>query len=116
VTVHAVVFTQQAARELEAIAEWWAERRSVQQAARWYEGFSSKIEALCDDPDRLPLADESPDFPYELRELHFGLGSRPTHRAVYTIVSEFVVVLTIRHVAQRAIGPDDIGTASKLPP
>jgi plasmid stabilization system protein ParE len=116
VTAHSVVFTQQAARELEAIAEWWAEHRSIQQAGRWYEGFSAKIEALCDDPNRLPLADESPDFPYELRELHFGLGSRPTHRAVYTIVSEFVVVLTIRHVAQRPIGPEDVETTSKRPP
>jgi len=52
-TTHSVVFTQQAARELEAIAEWWAEHRSVQQAALWYEGFSAKIETLCDEPDRL---------------------------------------------------------------
>jgi plasmid stabilization system protein ParE len=116
VTTYSVVFTQQAARELEAIADWWAEHRSVRQAARWYDGFSTKIEGLCRDPDRHPLADESPDFPYELRELHFGLGSRPTHRAVYTIVSEFVIVITIRHVAQRAIGPDDIQPSSTLPP
>ncbi len=38
-----------------------------------------------------------------------------THRAVYTIVSEFVVVLTIRHVAQKAIGPENIESGSSPP-
>jgi hypothetical protein len=38
------------------------------------------------------------------------LGSRPTHRALFTIVSEFVVVVTLRHVAQKAVRPGDIET------
>jgi plasmid stabilization system protein ParE len=114
-TAFTVVFTRQATGELEAAAEWWATHRSIPQAARWYEGFSAKIDALSQQPERLPLAMESAEFSYKLRELYFGLGSRPTHRAVHTIVSEFVVDLTIRHVAQRSIGPSDIEVDPSLP-
>jgi hypothetical protein len=39
--------------------------------------------------------------------LHFGLGSRPTHRAVFTIVNETVVVLTVRHAAQDRLQQSD---------
>jgi len=35
------------------------------------------IESLCLEPDRHPLADENPEFTYELRELHFGLARAP---------------------------------------
>jgi plasmid stabilization system protein ParE len=105
---YAVVLTEQAACELEAAADWWAAHRSVPEAARWYGGFSARIESLRQAPKRCPVADESPEFSYELRELHFGLGSVPTHRAIYTVGREFVVVLTIRHEAQKAIRPDDI--------
>jgi plasmid stabilization system protein ParE len=107
-TAYSVVFTEQAARELETAADWWAIHRSTLQAGRWYEGFSLKIESLSKSPERLPLADEDPEFSYELRELHYGLGAISTHRALFTIVADFVVILTIRHAAQRAIRPDDI--------
>jgi plasmid stabilization system protein ParE len=93
---------------LESGADWWVENHSVRQAARWHEVFSAEIESLRNSPDRFPLAEESSEFNYELRELHYGLGARPTHRAVYTIVSEILVVLTIRHGAQRALRPGDI--------
>lgn len=40
-----VVFTEQASRELEQAADWWAEHRSLDQVARWYAGFSVAIAA-----------------------------------------------------------------------
>lgn len=57
-----ILFTEQAAREMEAAANWWAVHRSRDQAAEWYVGFSEKIETLRVSPDRFPLADEDPDF------------------------------------------------------
>lgn len=103
-----VVLTEQASRELDAVAEWWAEHRNRDQAGRWYAGFSDKIWTLSQHPDRLPLADENDDFPYTIRELHYGLSSRPTHRAVFTVIGDSVLVLTIRHAAQDRIAPDNI--------
>ena len=103
-----IVYTQQAARELESIADWWAQHRDVSQAVRWYAGFSEKIASLNEDPERFPLADENELFPYIIRELHYGLSSRPTHRAIYTITEQNVVVLTIRHAVQEPLTPDDV--------
>ena len=103
-----VVFTQRAERELEHAADWWAEHRSVIQAAKWYEGFSDAIASLTDKPQRCPLAPENGLFPYEVREIHYGLGSHPSHRAVFTIRPDLVLVLTIRHGAQADLTADDL--------
>jgi plasmid stabilization system protein ParE len=103
-----IVFTQRAERELEQATDWWAQHRSVIQAARWYEGFSDAIASLTDQPQRCPLAPENGLFPYEVRELHYGLGSHPSHRAVFTIRPDLVLVLTIRHGAQAELAADDL--------
>ncbi|MEX0643498.1 MAG: type II toxin-antitoxin system RelE/ParE family toxin, partial [Pirellulales bacterium] len=84
------------------------EHRSSEQAARWYAGFRSSITSLADNPEKWPLAAENGRFSYEIRELHYGLGSRPTHRAVFTIRLNAVVVLTIRHAAQAELSADDV--------
>ena len=107
---HRVVFTQQASREMSEAADWWAEHRDRAQAARWYADFSDQIWTLCQDPERFPFSAENDGFPYTIREIHYGLSSRPTHRAVYTIVGDIVLVLTIRHAAQDRISADDIET------
>jgi hypothetical protein len=37
--------------------------------------------------------------------MHYGVGSRPTHRAVFTIADDFVLVLAVRHGAQDQLRP-----------
>jgi hypothetical protein len=54
-------------------------------------------------PERFALAAENDRFPYEIRQLNFGIGRKPTHRLVYTIRPREVVVLRLRHLAQEAI-------------
>ncbi len=103
-----VNLTHRAGRELEGAADWWAAHRSANQAADWYAGFSASIESLAEDPERCPLAPEDGRFPYEIRDLHYGLGSRPTHRAVFTIRGDMVLVLTIRHAAQADLSEGDL--------
>lgn len=104
-----VVFTEQASRELEEAAAWWAENRDQSEAARWYAAFSDRIFGLDHYPQSLPLADENDEFPYEIRQLNFGVSARPTHQAIYTIVEpDIVLVLTIRHSARNRLGPDDV--------
>ena len=105
---HRVVLAAQADRELEDAVNWWAEHRSPQQAARWYAGFSEALSSLAENPQRYPLARENGRFPYELRELHYGVGSRPTHRAVFTVRPEIVLVLSIRHAAQAELSEEDL--------
>jgi len=47
-------------------------------------------------PESKPLAFENPDFPYEIREALFGLGSRLGYRILFTIIDDTVNVLTVK--------------------
>jgi plasmid stabilization system protein ParE len=78
-------------------------------AERWFSGFRVALESLTTDPDSFPLARESDDLKFELRELHYGSGRRRTHRALFRISDNAVEVLTIRHAAQRDVTADDLG-------
>jgi plasmid stabilization system protein ParE len=103
-----VVITQQAEHEMQAAFTWWADHRSKRQADRWYAGLAKAIADLSENPDKHSQSRERDRFAYEIRDLLFGLGRRPTHRAVFTIRGEEVVVLTVRHVAQQDLSPDDV--------
>lgn len=95
-------------RALEADYRWWAQFRSPEQAARWLDGFAAAIEALGTNPKQHGKAAESGLFPYEVRELIYGLGSHPTHRALFVIRPEMVFVISIRHLARKPVTPDDL--------
>src|SRR5437868_1917811 len=103
-----VVITEQAEREMQSAFDWWAEHRSKRQADWWYAGLSKAIADLSENPERHAHSREGNGFPYEIRDLLFGLGRRPTHRAIFTIRGVDVVVLAVRHVAQRDLLPDEI--------
>lgn len=66
---------------------------------RWYNGFLDQLESLANDSERLPLAPESGDLIVPVRQMLYGLR-RKTHRVVFTVRADAVVVLRIRHVAQ----------------
>lgn len=100
-----VVISNVAQNEMQSAYDWWAINRSREEADRWYNELLQKILTLENDPDRLGLADENDSFPIEIRQLNFGVGSRPTHRAVFTIRAKRVVVLRIRHLAQAPLTP-----------
>ena len=106
--MNSVVVTEQAARQLEDMAGWWSHHRSREQAERWYAGIRQIIAGLSNHPERYPRAAESGTFRHELREAYYGLGARPTHRIVFSILKQTVVVLTIRHVAQDRLQPEDL--------
>lgn len=66
------------------------------------------MEALIQDPLRYEFAREADRFPYELRQRLFGTGRRITHRILFTVRNEEVVVLTVRHAAQADVNPGDV--------
>jgi plasmid stabilization system protein ParE len=66
------------------------------------------IEDLSGNPERHGLSRENDSFVYEIRDPLLGIGRRPTHRAVFTIRAEEVVVLAVRHVAQQDLESDDV--------
>ncbi len=100
-----VVLTQKAQDEVDQAHDWWAENRSAEQANRWYVGFFQGMISLEENPARCSLALENNQFGYELRQFNYGLGSSPTHRAIFTIRDRTVLVLRVRHLAQTPITP-----------
>lgn len=103
-----VVLTDRAHAQMEAAYSWWAENRSAAQAAHWYNTLAEAIISLEQNPERCPLALENDLVPFELRDLLFGVGKRPTHRAVFTIRPNLVLILAIRHLAQESLSPEDL--------
>ena len=105
---HTVIITDPARDQLIATALWWTKNRSAEQAMRWYDGFLDALATLADSPNRHGLARENDRLPDELREFHYGLSSRPTHRAIFRIDGSIVRVLSIRHLAQADMEPEDL--------
>jgi len=96
-----VVLSERAAAEIEEVAAWWARENSIDEAKHWYTGIRTAIAALETFPMRCPIATELHGGPYNIRELHYGLGPKPTHRVLYTITPTTILVLTIRHTRQQ---------------
>ena len=103
-----VILQREAEEQIVASARWWAKRRSVEQAERWYADILGAIDSLANQAARHPLARENDDFPYDLRQMNFGIGGRPTHRILFTVRPDAVVVLSVRHAAQDDVTPDDL--------
>ena len=97
-----------AIEDIERNARWWAEHHSIEEGVRWFFTMHDQLYTLNDLPRSNPLSDENDEFPYEIRDKFLGLGSRPTHRAIFTIQGVEVYVLTVRRVAQ------DIATREEL--
>ena len=103
-----VVFQPEAKNQILAAFRWWAEHRSDEQADRWYVEIMRAIETLGETADRYPLARENEHFNFDLKVMNFGVSGRPTHRVLFTTTSENVEVLSVRHVAQADVTPDDL--------
>ena len=86
--------------------KWWSKNRSPEQAERWYDGLIQALIDLGGNAESRPLATENDAFPFEVRELYYGLGNRPTHRALFTIRPDKVYVFEIRHCSQDTLQPD----------
>jgi hypothetical protein len=97
-----------AKRQLLAQAQWWSDNRSAEQAFRWLEGFEIALASLAVNPQRWSIARESEAFDVVIRELHFGLRKKATHRAVFEIRDDEVLVYCVRHLAQRDLTPEDV--------
>jgi plasmid stabilization system protein ParE len=103
-----VVLMDRAFADLQDSFDWWSENRSAEQAARWYNNALKSLQSLATRASRCRLAPENDAFPFEVRQLNFGLGRRPTHRAMFTIRPDMVVVLRVQHLAQIPLTLEDV--------
>jgi plasmid stabilization system protein ParE len=103
-----VRLADQAFDDIAACHRWWAINRSREQADRWHDACETTVGSLTENPARCTRAAESESFPFEVRQLSFGVGRRPTHRVVFTIRPDCVFVLRVQHLAQQELSPDDL--------
>jgi len=102
-----VVLTESANRQLDEACTWYIEN-APQIADDWYNGFVDALAGLEVNPDRFGLARENQAFPIEIRQLLYGSGRRKTHRAIFSIHSDRVVVRTNRHLSRQDLGDNDL--------
>lgn len=107
--------SERARVELQIAHDWWAVNRSAIQAERWYDRFVAVLDSISADPDRFARAPESLPTDCVVREAHFGLGKRATHRALFTIRDNSVVVLSIRHSSQRNLNLEELSVDDPAP-
>lgn len=88
-------------------ATWWADKRSLEQAVQWLDGFEAALQLLANNPEDWPLAAECVAVPFQIREMTFGLGRRKTHRAIFEIRQHEVIIFAVRHLAQDLLTADD---------
>lgn len=105
---HRVTLTSKAEAQLYQASVWWAENRDATEAARWLTGFEAAIGSLANNSERHGVASEDTLFSFTVRQLLFGLGRKPTHRAVFEVRGDEVIVHAIRHVAQQSLTPEDL--------
>lgn len=103
-----VVITGPAKRDVEEAREWWAENRTAEQAARWYLAAFATMELLATFSGRFPLARERSLQQRDVRQVTFGLGRRPSHRILYAVRGEHVVVYRVRSGWQADLSDDEL--------
>lgn len=103
-----VILTGPAKRDIAAAYDWWKENRSAEQAERWYRGILDAARSLARNPERCGLASESDLLDTGIRQLLYGLGRHATHRLVFTIDGDTVVIFRVRHTSQDALSADDL--------
>ena len=83
-------------------AYFWINEQSEGAALRWYEGLMKAFRSLEKNPLRCRLAPESAFFEEDIRQLIYG-----RYRILFTVESETVYVLRVRHGAQEYWQPEE---------
>ena len=92
---------------------WMKEHHSEAQAIRWFNGLVDAADSLSELPRGCPVAPESDEIGFELRQLLYGKHS-PTYRVVFTVTrdiftnEDIVQVLRIWHSARDTIKSSDL--------
>jgi plasmid stabilization system protein ParE len=103
-----VTILPRAKQQLLDQALWWSNNRSVDQAIRWLDGFERALASLANQPERCVVARENDAFEFVVRELHYGIRGKATHRAVFEVRNDEVIVYAVRHFAQKDLAPEEL--------
>jgi plasmid stabilization system protein ParE len=102
-----VSLTQRAEQDRESAFQWYASHYSEAFAVRWYNGITRAMRTLQRDPKRCHKAHENDSFSFDLYELIYG-KRRSKHRILFRIYKDVVLILHVRHSAQRDLTEEDL--------
>jgi plasmid stabilization system protein ParE len=88
--------------DAEAILEWLLSQGAGETGIQWFRELERAVQSLAEFPERCALAPESGRFPFEVRQLLYGRKPH-IYRILFTIESETVHVLHIRHGRRQSI-------------
>ena len=100
--------TTRAKRDMHRVYNWYRKNASQREADRWYNGIMRSLDQLKRDPDRFSVIHEDDEFGVEFREMLYGSGRRKTHRVIFAIRPDAVIVHAVRHFAQDDLTLDDL--------
>lgn len=109
---HRVIIETRAIRDIDEATGWIA-AQAPEAAERWFDAVENAINSLARFPERCPRAREDGWFNYELRQLVVG-RRHGRHRIIFTIRTDAVHVLHVRHGARPAMTKAEI--EDLLPP
>ncbi len=81
----------------------WIASDSLAAADRWLVKLVEAIDTLRAFPFRCPIAPETTNHPFEIRELFFG-----RYRVLFTVERNSVFVLHVRHSARQPVTPEEM--------
>ncbi|HKM91936.1 MAG TPA: type II toxin-antitoxin system RelE/ParE family toxin [Candidatus Acidoferrales bacterium] len=99
-----VEITAQAEQEADAILEWLLSQHAGDAGVRWFLALEEAIATLSEFPARCTFAPENARFPFEVRQLLYGHKPH-VYRILFTIATDTVYVLHIRHGRRRPLQP-----------
>ena len=102
---HQVIILPSAERDIDEAYQWLA-RQDPEAAVRWYNQLIEVIYSLDAFPERCPLAPEAKFDKAEIREIFHGRRHHK-YRILFTVASDRVHVLHVRHGARLAIGDSE---------
>ncbi|HEX3819950.1 MAG TPA: type II toxin-antitoxin system RelE/ParE family toxin [Candidatus Sulfotelmatobacter sp.] len=97
-----VELSAQAETDASEILSWLLSEGAGETGVRWFLGLEDAIASLTTFPERSPLAPESSQFPFEVRQLLYGRKPH-VYRILFMIEAETVKVLHIRHARRRPV-------------
>jgi plasmid stabilization system protein ParE len=102
-----VAITSRAESDRQRAYEWYRENYSEEYATRWFNGISEAMNSLAGHPEWCSTASENHRFQFKLYELDYGT-KRNKHRILFRIHCDIVLVMHIRHSAQRELTAGDL--------
>jgi len=100
--------TGPAERDMRENHRWWSENRSSEQADRWLIGIDKIIYSLCETAEHHTLATETVLRKAGIRQVSFGLGHKPSHRIIYAINGQNVIIFRVRAFKQQDLDIGDL--------